>query len=191
VNPGGKLPISIPRSAGQVPVFYNHKPSGMRSNIFGDYYNEPVKPLFPFGHGLSYSSFQFSDLSINKSAYSPKETIVISLRVKNTGKTSGDEVVQLYVRDEVASLPRPVKELKDFVRITLAPDKSKTITFHMQPAHLAYYDENLELMIEPGKFKVMLGSSSEAIHLSGEFEITGKKKVKVNQRVYRCVINVE
>jgi beta-glucosidase len=190
VNPGGKLPISIPRSAGQVPVFYNHKPSGMRSNIFGDYYNEPVKPLFPFGHGLSYASFQFSHLSINKSTFTPEETINISLQIKNTSEIKGDEVVQLYMHDEVASLPRPVKELKDFKRVTLTPGESKTITFHMQPAHMAYYDENLELMIEPGKFKVMIGSSSEDIRLEGEFRISGNGKSSVEKRVYQCLVEV-
>jgi len=189
VNPGGKLPISIPRSAGQVPVFYNHKPSGMRSNIFGDYFNEPVKPLFPFGFGLSYSSFRFSDLKIDKTKTKAGEVIDISMSIQNTSKISGDEVVQLYVCDEVASLPRPVKELKDFVRVTLKPGESKTIIFHMQVAQLAYYDENLQLMLEPGKFKVMIGSSSEDIHLQGEFEVTGTVKTKVADRVYHCTID--
>ena len=188
VNPGGKLPISIPRSAGQVPVFYNHKPSGMRSNIFGDYFNEPVTPLFPFGYGLSYSSFRFSDLKISKTKVKADDVIDITLTIQNTGKVSGDEVVQLYVCDEVASLPRPVKELKDFIRVTLDPGESRTITFHMQAAQLAYYDENLQLMLEPGKFKVMLGSSSDEIHLTGEFEVTGRQKTKVTDRVYQCTI---
>ncbi len=191
VNPGGKLPLSIPRSAGQVPVFYNHKPSGMRSNIFGDYYNEPVKPLFPFGHGLSYSTFQFTDLSVDKPGYKGGETIKISLKVKNTGNLKGDEVVQLYVRDEIASLPRPVKELKDFIRVTLDPGESKVITFQMKTDHLAYYDEDMELMVEPGKFKVMIGSSSEDIRLTGEFEVGGEQKYKVDQRVYQCKVEVE
>ncbi len=187
-NPGGKLPISIPRSAGQVPVFYNYKPSGMRSNIFGDYYNEPVKPLFPFGFGLSYSSFRYSGLRITPAKAAASETIDISLTVKNTSKVKGDEVVQLYVRDEVASLPRPVKELKGFARVSLQPGKSKTITFHMPVEQLAYYDENLALMLEPGKFKVMVGSSSEDIALQGEFEISGTKKTKVKVRVYRSEV---
>jgi beta-glucosidase len=191
VNPGGKLPLSIPRSAGQVPVFYNHKPSGMRSNIFGDYYNEPVKPLFPFGHGLSYSTFQFSDLSLDKTVCKSGETIQISLKIKNTGEVTGDEVVQLYVCDEVASLPRPVKELKDFVRLTLDPGDSRTVKFEMQSAQLAYYDENLDLVIEPGMFRVMVGSSSEDIRLTGNFEVVGEQKVKVNERIYHCAIEVE
>lgn len=191
VNPGGKLPLSIPRSAGQVPVFYNHKPSGMRSNIFGDYYNEPVKPLFPFGHGLGYSTFQLTNLSIDKPAYKGGETIKISLKVKNTGKLKGDEVVQLYVRDEIASLPRPVKELKDFIRVTMDPGESKIITFQMKTDHLAYYDEDMKLMVEPGKFKVMIGSSSEDIRLTGEFEVIGEQKYKVDQRLYQCKVDVE
>ena len=111
------------------------------------------------------------------------------MTLQNTSKISGDEVVQLYVCDEVASLPRPVKELKDFVRVTLKPGESKTIIFHMQVAQLAYYDENLQLMLEPGKFKVMIGSSSEDIHLQGEFEVTGTVKTKVADRVYHCTID--
>jgi beta-glucosidase len=191
INPGGKLPISIPRSVGQVPVFYNYKPSGMRSNIFGDYYNEPVKPLFPFGYGLSYTTFKYDNLSINKKSFHPGEIVEITLTVQNTGKISGDEVVQLYICDEVASLPRPVKELRGFIRVTLSPGESKSVTFHLNPDQLAYYDEDLQLMLEPGKFKVLIGSSSEDILLSDEFEISGTKKTEVAHRVYQCKVDVK
>lgn len=187
-NPGGKLPISIPRSAGQVPVFYNYKPSGMRSNIFVDYYNEPVRPLFPFGHGLSYSTFQYSNLELSKTKCKTGEVIDITLKVKNAGKITGDEVVQLYVRDVVASLPRPVKELKGFHRVNLKPGETKAITFHFQVDQMAYYDENLDLTLEPGTFKIMIGSSSEDIRLEGEFEVVGTKKTKVKNRVYHCKV---
>jgi beta-glucosidase len=188
-NPGGKLPISIPRSAGQVPIFYNYKPSGMRSNIFVDYYNEPVRPLFPFGFGLSYSMFQYSDLELSKAKRNAGEVIDITIKVRNTAKVPGDEVVQLYVQDIVASLPRPVKELKGFYRVNLKPGEVKSITFHLRVDQMAYYDENLDLTLEPGKFKVMVGSSSEDIRLEGEFEVVGKKKTRVKERVYHCPVD--
>jgi beta-glucosidase len=189
-NPGGKLPLSIPRSAGQVPVFYNHKPSGMRSNIFGDYFNEPVKPLFPFGHGLSYSSFVYSHFSIHKKSAKAGESVDISLSMKNDSKTTGDEVIQLYIQDEYASLPRPVKELKGFVRVTLKPGETKSITFNLPVNQLAYYDEDLQLVVEAGKFIVMIGSSSEDIRLRGEFEVKGETRAKITDRVFECPVEV-
>jgi beta-glucosidase len=188
-NPGGKLPISIPRSAGQVPVFYNYKPSGMRSNIFVDYYNEPVKPLYPFGYGLSYSTFQYGNLELSKTKCKSGEVIDITMKIKNIGRIPGDEVVQLYIRDVVASLPRPVKELKGFHRVSLKPGEVKKITFHVQVDQMAYYDENLDLTLEPGKFKIMIGSASEDIRLEGEFEVVGNKKTRVEERVYQCKVD--
>jgi len=190
VNPSGKLPLSLPRSVGQVPVFYNHKPSGMRSEIFGDYTNEPVTPLFWFGHGLSYTTFPYSNLSIQPAEVSAGGTVDISLTVENDGKVSGDEVVQLYIRDEYASLPRPVKELKGFARINLAPGESREVTFHLPVDQLAYYDEALRLMVEPGKFLVMVGSASNDIRLEGEFTVTGTEKSPVKQRVFVCPVEV-
>ncbi len=190
VNPGGKLPISIPRSAGQLPVFYNHKPSGRRSQIFGDYFNEPVTPLFPFGHGLSYASFNYTNLTLNQKSPKPGEIIDISSSIHNTGKIAGDEVVQLYVCDEIASLPRPVKELKGFVRITLLPGETKKVIFHLPVNQMAYYDEELNLVVEPGNIKVMIGSSSEDIRLAGEFTISGKTSVKIPGRVFVCPVEV-
>ncbi len=189
-NPGGKLPLSIPRSAGQVPVFYNHKPSGMRSNIFGDYFNEPVKPLFPFGHGLSYSNFVYSDLSIHKKSAKAGESVDISFSIKNDSQVTGDEVIQLYIQDEYASLPRPVKELKGFIRVTLKPGETKSIAFHLPVNQLAYYDEDLQLMVEAGKFIIMIGSSSEDIRLQGEFEVKGETRSKIAERVFECPVEV-
>ncbi len=191
VNPGGKLPISIPRSAGQVPVFYNYKPSGMRSNIYGNYVNEPVTPLYPFGHGLSYTSFSYSNLTIDPASVSAGGTVDIRLTVENSGKLSGDEVVQLYIRDEYASLPRPVKELKGFVRVSLQPGEARMLTFHLPVNQLAYYDEDLQLMVEPGKFRVMVGGSSEDIRLQGEFTVTGAAKAAVRDRVFVCPVEVQ
>jgi len=190
VNPGGKLTVSFPRSAGQVPVFYNYKPSGMRSNIYGDYTNEPVTPLFWFGHGLSYTDFNYDKLVITPSSTAAGGIIKISLTVKNIGALPGDEVVQLYIRDEYASLPRPVKELKGFTRINLQGGEAKTVTFHLPVDMLAYYDQDLRLALEPGRFLVMVGSSSDDIRLQGEFELSGKQSVEVKERVFVCPVEV-
>jgi beta-glucosidase len=189
-NPGGKLPISIPRSAGQLPVFYNHKPSGMRSQIFGDYYNEQVAPLFPFGHGISYSSFKYNNLILGKKSAKPGEIVDVSISIQNTSQVAGDEVVQLYCCDEIASLPRPVMELKGFVRLPLLPGETKKITFHLPVNQMAYYDAALKLVVEPGRIKVMIGSSSEDIRLAGEFEILGKTSVEIAERIFICPVEV-
>jgi len=191
VNPGGKLPITIPRHVGQVPIFYNYKPSGMRSNWYVDYVSEKVTPLYPFGHGLSFTSFVYSDLFINKKQVAGGESVDISLKVINNGPVIGDEVVQLYIRDEFASTPRPVKELKGYVRLTLQPDQACTITFHLPADQLAFYDEDLNLILEPGKIEVMIGSSSEDIRLCDVFEIIGEKKIQVKQRVFVCPIDIQ
>jgi beta-glucosidase len=190
-NPGGKLPISIPRSVGQVPIFYNAKPSGMRSHWYVDYVSEKVTPLYPFGHGLSYTKFEYRDLSFDRTQVRGGETVDISLRIKNVGKVAGDEVVQLYIRDEYASTPRPVKELKGYQRITLNPNEERTVTFHLPVDQLAFYDENLELTLEAGRILVMVGSSSEDIRLCGEFEITGEAKTAVQDRVFVCPVTVK
>ena len=190
VNPGGKLPISIPRSAGQVPVFYNHKPSGMHSNKYGDYVNEKVTPLFPFGHGLSYTEFEYGNLKINEKQVSADGTVNISLTVKNNGERPGDEVVQFYIRDEFADMPRPVKELKGFTRISLQPGETKQVIFHLPVNQLAYYDGDLKLVLEPGTFKVMIGSSSKDIRLEGEFAVSGKNKSLIRDRVFVCPVEI-
>ncbi len=190
VNPGGKLPVTIPRGVGQVPVFYNYKPSGMRSNIYGDYVSEKTAPLFPFGHGLSYTTFTYSDLVISQKTALPGETVDIALKVTNTGRRAGEEVIQLYIRDVFASLPRPVKELKGFTRISLQPGESRTATFHLPVNQLAYYDLDLNLVIEPGKFLVMAGSSSEDIRLTGEFDISGEDSARIADRVLVCPVEI-
>jgi beta-glucosidase len=190
-NPGGKLPITFPRHVGQLPIFYNHKPSGMKSNWYVDYVSEKVTPLYPFGHGLSYTSFEYQELSIKQKQATGGETVDISLKVKNIGKVAGDEVIQLYVCDEYASLPRPVKELKGYSRVGLNPDETCAITFHLPVNQLAFYDEDLQLIIESGRIKIMLGSSSDDIRLRGEFEIVGGKKMMVNDRVFVCPVSVE
>jgi beta-glucosidase len=189
-NPGGKLPISIPRSVGQVPIYYNAKPSGMKSNWYIDYVNEKVTPLYPFGYGLSYTSFEYTDLSIRQERASKGKTVDIAFKITNSGGVSGEEVVQLYIRDEYASLPRPVKELKGYARLGLNPGESKTVTFHLPVNQLAFYDIDINLVLEPGKIMVMVGSSSDDIRLRGEFEISGNKKIPVKDRVFECPVVV-
>jgi len=190
LNPGGKLPVSIARSVGQVPVFYNYKPSGMHSNIYGNYVNESVKPLFPFGHGLSYTQFEYSDLTLDREEAGLDETVRISLDVTNIGEVAGDEVVQLYTTDEYAEFPRPVKELRGFLRLHLKPGEKKTVTFDLPVNMLAYYGEGLKLVLEPGTVKIKVGSSSEDIRLEAAFEITGESTLPVKDRVFVCPVTV-
>ncbi|HET9915342.1 MAG TPA: glycoside hydrolase family 3 N-terminal domain-containing protein [Anaerolineales bacterium] len=191
INPGGKLPITFPRHVGQVPIFYSCKPSAMRSNWYVDYVSEKVTPLYPFGHGLSFTSFEYSDLSLDKKFVTEGESVDLSLKIANTGSVVGDEVVQLYIRDEFASIPRPVKELKGYVRLTLKPGEECKVIFHLPVNQLAFYDEDLNLILESGRIEVMLGSSSEDIHLRGEFEISGAKNIPVKERVLVCPVAIE
>jgi len=193
-NPGGKLPITFPRSVGQVPIHYNHKPSAMTSNWYGDYVDESVKPLYPFGHGLSYTTFTYEQLSITPAQATVEDTVTISLEVCNSGARRGDEVVQLYVRDEYASVPRPVKELKGYLRLTLDPGERKTVVFQLPVNQLAFYTHEAEgghdfkLVLEPGRIEVMVGSSAEDIRLRGELELTGPEQMPVARRIFTCPV---
>jgi beta-glucosidase len=155
VNPGGKLPITFPRSVGQLPAFYNHKPSARRGYLFHD-----NAPLFPFGHGLSYTTFAFDNLRVTPEQIAPDGTAVVHVDVTNTGQRAGDEVVQLYLRDQVSSVTRPVQELKGFRRITLQPGETQTVEFTLTPEHLQFLDARMQLVVEPGLFDVMIGGSS-------------------------------
>lgn len=174
VNPGGKLPISFPRAVGQLPVYYGHRPSGGRSHWKGDYVETSVRPLYPFGHGLSYTRFAYRDLHISPQQVAPDGLMTISCVVENVGKVAGDEVVQLYVHDLFASLTRPVKALKGFARVHLQPGEAKTVQFQLDARHLAFYDHQMRYIVEPGEVQVLIGSSSQDIRLNGIFEIIGK-----------------
>jgi beta-glucosidase len=189
-NPGGKLAMTFPRSGGQTPIFYNVKPSGMRSNVYIDYVNEPVTPLYPFGHGLSYTMFTYSNFAIDRQKVGKGETVAVSCSVKNSGKVKGEEVVQLYICDEYASLPRPVKELKGYCRVALQSGESKRITFHLSVDLMAFYDDDHNLILEPGMIHVMLGSSNSDIRLEGDFEISGTGKIPVATRLFTCPVEV-
>lgn len=190
INPGGKLPITFPRSVGQIPIHYNHKPSAMTSNWYGDYMDESVKPLYPFGHGLSYTTFTYELLSITPAQATAGSTVTIGLQVTNNGARRGDEVVQLYVHDEYASVPRPVKELKGYSRLTLDPGERKTVLFHLPVNQLAFYNHDFDLILEPGRIEVLLGSSAEDIRLRGALEITGPERMTVERRVFFCPVEV-
>jgi beta-glucosidase len=154
-NPGGKLPITIPRSAGHLPAFYNYKPSARRGYLFDD-----VSPLYAFGYGLSYTTFAFKRLRLEKESIRPNESTRVLVDVTNTGKRKGDEVVQMYIRDVVSSVTRPVKELKGFRRITLQPGETRTVALDITPESLAFYDINMNYVVEPGEFEIMVGNSS-------------------------------
>jgi len=154
-NPGGKLPITIPRSVGHIPAFYNFKPSARRGYLFDD-----VSPLYPFGFGLSYTTFSFSNLRLDRKNMRIKDATRVHVDVANTGKRLGDEVVQMYIRDCVSSVTRPIKELKGFQRVALQPGQTRTVTFEITPDLLSFYDINMKFGVEPGEFEIMLGNSS-------------------------------
>lgn len=166
-NPGGKLPITFPKDVGQVPIYYNRKPVG-RGLI---HYNDVSgRPLFPFGYGLSYTTFEYSNLKISPRQITSGEKVRISVDVQNVGDREGDEVVQLYLHDVVASVVRPLKELKGFKRISLEPKEKKTVVFELMLDDLSFPDKDLKMVVEPGVFEVMIGTSSEDICLHSTFE---------------------
>ena len=154
-NPGGKLPMTIPRSAGHLPAFYNYKPSARRGYLFDD-----VSPLFAFGYGLSYTTFTIQNVRLAKTKIRTNGATEMLADVTNTGRRAGTEVVQMYIRDRVSSATRPVKELKGFERVELQPGQTKTVTFDITPDRLAFYDINMKYVVEPGEFDVMVGTSS-------------------------------
>ncbi len=154
-NPGGKLPVTIPRSVGHIPCFYNHKPSARRGYVFDD-----ISPLYPFGYGLSYTTFSFSNVRLEKSTIARNESTRVLAEVKNTGKRAGTEVVQMYIRDCHSSVTRPVKELRGFSKVELAAGESRRISFEITPEHLAFTALDMQHKVEPGEFEIMVGSSS-------------------------------
>jgi beta-glucosidase len=154
-NPGGKLPVSFPRSAGHVPCHYNHKPSSRRGYLF-----DKISPLYPFGYGLSYTTFEFSDVKLERNNISKNESTKVSVNIKNTGTLAGEEVVQLYIHDSISSVTRPVKELKGLKRVRLAPGESVKVEFPISTEHLAFTNIDKVYTVEPGEFEIMVGNSS-------------------------------
>jgi len=176
VNPSGRLPISLPRTVGQVPVYSGHKSGGGRSQMLGDYSDGPTAPLWPFGHGLSYTTFAYEELSIAPVDGAADAPIAIACTVTNSGARAGDEVVQLYIRDLVASVTRPVRQLVGFARVELAPGQARRVTFRLDPSQLAFFDAAMRFVVEPGEFQVMVGASSADLRLEGGFRITGARR---------------
>src|ERR1044072_8246438 len=154
-NPAGKLTISFPRSVGQLPLYYNRKPTARRGYLFAN-----KEPLFPFGFGLSYTTFSYSNLKVDPARIGVGDNVKVSVTVTNTGKRAGDEIVQLYIRDLVSSVTRPIMELKDFKRISLASGEAKTVEFVITPDKLSFLDLNMKSVVEPGWFDIMVGTSS-------------------------------
>ncbi|MRW90505.1 beta-glucosidase [Duganella sp. FT80W] len=154
-NPGGKLPVSVARSVGQLPIFYNHKPSARRGYIDGS-----TKPLYPFGFGLSYTTFAISEPRLAKANIAVGESTRVEVDVTNTGKRAGDEVVQIYIRDDVSSVTRPVLELKAFKRVTLQPGEKRTLSFDIKPSDLWFYNTEMQRVVEPGSFTIHAGPNS-------------------------------
>jgi beta-glucosidase len=165
-SPSGRLPISLPRAAGQVPVHHDARAGGGRSMIYGDYVDAAASPLYPFGFGLSYTTFTYTDLRTDDVARTD-EALEVRLRVTNTGARAGTEVVQLFVRDEVARVARPNRQLAGFARVDLAAGESSTVRFTVDPTLLAYYDEEMHLVIEPGTVRVMAGDLEATFYVDG------------------------
>ena len=155
VNPGGKMPVTVARDVGQLPVFYNYKPTARRGYVL-----DTIAPLFPFGFGLSYTTFVYSNLRLTTTHIQPTGTTSVTVDVRNTGARKGDEVVQLYIRDEVSAAARPVKELRGFQRITLDPGETRTVRFDISPDQLSYHGLDMKRVVEPGEFQLMIGGSS-------------------------------
>jgi len=178
-NPSGKLPMTFPKNVGQVPIYYNYKSTGREEKLIAN--NKPMvfwthysdvsnAPLYPFGHGLSYTTFKYDDLTLNGKSFDIDETIKISVKLTNTGKVKGKEVVQLYIRDLFASVTRPVKELKGFELVELKPGESKVVDFTLDKRDLGFYDNTGKYIVEPGDFKVFVGGSS-VTSLESDFEL--------------------
>lgn len=155
VNPGGKLPISIPKSVGQLPIYYNHRPSARRGYLFDD-----AQPLFTFGYGLSYTNFEFSNVKLADSSIATDGTTSVMVNVTNTGNREGSEVVQMYIRDCFSTVTRPVKELKGFKKVWLKPGETKTVSIPIHKKSLAFYNVRMDYVVEPGDFEIMVGNSS-------------------------------
>ncbi len=166
-NPSGKLPITVPRHSGQYPFYYNH--SATRENT--KYVDMPGTPLYPFGYGLSYTSFEYSNLQINPKEINNRGDVEITADIKNTGKVKGEEVAQLYINDVISSTSKPVKELKGYEKISIEPGEQKSVKFRLTHEDLSLFDRNMNFVVEPGTFRVMVGSSSNDIRLTGEFEV--------------------
>ena len=175
VNPGAKLPVTFPRTVGQVPMYYNYmntgRPPEAENRYTSKYIDSPWTPLFPFGYGLSYTTFKISNLQLSAPRISANGKLTVSVEVENTGKRAGDEVVQLYIRDLVASMTRPVKELKGFQRVSLQPGERRRVEFVLGHEQLGFWNREMRYVVEPGEFRVMVGPNSTEL-IEAKFEVT-------------------
>jgi beta-glucosidase len=186
VSPGGKLPMSFPRDVGQIPIYYAHKPSGGKSHWKETYVDLSNKPLYPFGFGLSYTTFEINNLRQNRTSIAHGDSVEISVDVTNTGPMAGDEVVQLYVHDEVAALTRPTQELKGFCRVSLQPGETRTVTFTLDANLLGYTGPDMHTILEPGAFEIMIGNASNNILLTSSIGVSGKTINIENTKKFFC-----
>ncbi len=172
VNPSGKLPISYPRSVGQIPVFYGHKVSGGRSHWHGDYVDSPVSPRYCFGHGLGYAPFVIEQATLDRTEVTAGDSVAVEVTVANIGDRAGEEVVQLYIRDPQATITRPVLELKGFARVSAGAGRRTAIRFHLPTGQLGFYDRDMNYTVETGQIEVYVGFSSDTNTFAGTFTIT-------------------
>ena len=189
VNPGGKLPVSYPRSSGQIPVFYGHKVSGGRSFWRGEYVDMPNSPLYPFGFGLSYTTFEVEPVALDDPIVTTGDTLTVSVAVRNTGRLRGDEVVQIYTRDPVASVTRPVLELQAFARVSLDPGEQTMVDFELAVADLGFHDRTGRYVVEAGEIHVFAGTSATDLTLAGTLTVKGDPAVAA-QRTFANVAHV-
>ena len=166
-DPSGRLPITFPMEEGQLPLTYDHKPTGRGD----DYLDLTGQPLFPFGHGLTYTRFAYEDLRIDATGTGDSARVRVRARIRNVGYRAGSEVVQLYLRDVLTSVSQPLIALKGFTRVTLEPDATQEVEFVLTAEHLRLLDESMRWVVEPGLFRVMVGASSKDIRLRGEFTL--------------------
>ena len=179
-NPAGRLPATFPRNVGQVPIHYDHlatgRPADPAEKYTSKYLDVPWTPLYPFGHGLSYTTFAYSDLRLASPSIDGGAGQAVQVTVTNTGSRAGDEVVQLYLRDDVASVAQPVRRLRGFRRVHLAAGESTTLRFALRPADLSLLDARLQRVVEAGRFTVFVGGSSDAT-LAAPFQVTAAHRL--------------
>ncbi len=189
VAPSGRLPVSLPRSVGQVPVYTGYRAGGGRAMFFGDYIDSPTTPLFSFGHGLSYASFAYEQLEVTGTT--TREPITVSVVVRNTSERAGAEVVQLYAQDQVATVARPDQMLIGFARVPLAPGQAKTVRFTVHPSRLAFYDPQMRFVVEPGAFRFAVGASAADMRCEQSVDLSGPVAEYRQREVVATGITIE